>query len=102
MRSGQRYADSVIVVVILTMAVETKNLVMQDEPGESLSDCDKDDADESMGEYIKDDEDDESEDGFFVPDGYLSENEVLFISPHHYACCTCVHCDQYILTILIV
>lgn len=47
----------------------------EDEPGESLSDCDKDDEDESMGEHIKDDEEDESEDGFFVPDGYLSENE---------------------------
>ncbi|KAH6757519.1 hypothetical protein C2S52_023387 [Perilla frutescens var. hirtella] len=47
----------------------------EDEPGESLSDCDKDDEDESVEEHIKDDEEDESEDGFFVPDGYLSENE---------------------------
>ncbi|KAK6144953.1 hypothetical protein DH2020_021773 [Rehmannia glutinosa] len=47
----------------------------EDEPGESLSDCDKDDEDESMEGHLKDDDEDESEDGFFVPDGYLSENE---------------------------
>lgn len=47
----------------------------EDEPGESLSDCDKDDEDESMEAHMKDDEEDESEDGFFVPDGYLSDNE---------------------------
>ncbi|KAL8544659.1 hypothetical protein ACS0TY_005044 [Phlomoides rotata] len=45
------------------------------EPGESLSDCDKDDEDESIEEHSKVDDEDESEDGFFVPDGYLSENE---------------------------
>ncbi|KAL8051925.1 hypothetical protein ABFX02_06G179500 [Erythranthe guttata] len=49
----------------------------EDEPGESLSDCEKDNEDESMEGCLKDDEEDEdeSEDGFFVPDGYLSENE---------------------------
>ncbi|XP_042012775.1 chromatin assembly factor 1 subunit FAS1-like isoform X2 [Salvia splendens] len=47
----------------------------EDEPGESLSDCDKDDEDECMEEFIKDDEDNGIEDGFFVPDGYLSEDE---------------------------
>ncbi|CAI9090805.1 OLC1v1025661C3 [Oldenlandia corymbosa var. corymbosa] len=50
----------------------------EEEPGESLSDCDKDykDGDESMDEGCsRGDDDDESEDGFFVPDGYLSENE---------------------------
>lgn len=52
---------------------------MQDEPGESLSDCEKDAEDESMEESTKDDEDDESEDGFLVPDGYLSENEVYIL-----------------------
>lgn len=47
----------------------------EEEPGESLSDCDKEE-DESMEENLtKADDEDESEDGFFVPDGYLSENE---------------------------
>ncbi|RYR16589.1 hypothetical protein Ahy_B04g073625 isoform E [Arachis hypogaea] len=44
----------------------------EEEPGESLSDCDKDE-DESPEDCPKSDE--ESEDGFFVPDGYLSEDE---------------------------
>ncbi|CAK9142763.1 unnamed protein product [Ilex paraguariensis] len=48
----------------------------EEEPGESLSDCDKDNEEESLEEgFSKVDEEDESEDGFFVPDGYLSENE---------------------------
>ncbi|KAL0302919.1 UNVERIFIED_CONTAM: Chromatin assembly factor 1 subunit FAS1 [Sesamum radiatum] len=47
----------------------------EDEPGESLSDCDKDDEDENTEGHLKGDDEDESEDGFFVPDGYLSENE---------------------------
>ncbi|XP_022893059.1 chromatin assembly factor 1 subunit FAS1-like isoform X1 [Olea europaea var. sylvestris] len=46
----------------------------EEEPGESLSDCDKDDEDEMAG-HSRGDDGDESEDGFFVPDGYLSENE---------------------------
>ena len=52
--------------------------ILQEEPGESLSDCEKDVEEESLEEGVsKADEEDESEDGFFVPDGYLSENEVL-------------------------
>ncbi|KAG8496914.1 hypothetical protein CXB51_008096 [Gossypium anomalum] len=46
----------------------------EEEPGESLSDCDKDEDEESCDGCTKADED-ETEDGFFVPDGYLSENE---------------------------
>ncbi|KAI3783743.1 hypothetical protein L1987_42829 [Smallanthus sonchifolius] len=47
----------------------------EEEPGESLSDCEKEE-DENMEENLsKADDEDESEDGFFVPDGYLSENE---------------------------
>ncbi|KAK7374402.1 hypothetical protein VNO80_07832 [Phaseolus coccineus] len=44
----------------------------EEEPGESLSDCDKDEED-CQEECSKSDE--ESEDGFFVPDGYLSADE---------------------------
>ncbi|KAI3807885.1 hypothetical protein L1987_23821 [Smallanthus sonchifolius] len=48
----------------------------EEEPGESLSDCEKEEDDENMEEILsKADDEDESEDGFFVPDGYLSENE---------------------------
>ncbi|KAK9075170.1 hypothetical protein SSX86_003490 [Deinandra increscens subsp. villosa] len=48
----------------------------EEEPGESLSDCEKEEDDENMDENLsKVDDEDESEDGFFVPDGYLSENE---------------------------
>ncbi|GAV79235.1 CAF1A domain-containing protein, partial [Cephalotus follicularis] len=47
----------------------------EEDPGESLSDCDKEE-DESLEEgCLKADDEDENEDGFFVPDGYLSENE---------------------------
>ncbi|KAL0298487.1 UNVERIFIED_CONTAM: Chromatin assembly factor 1 subunit FSM [Sesamum radiatum] len=49
--------------------------VIHDEPGGSLSDCDKDDKDEIIEGHLKGDDEDESEDGFFVPNGYLSENE---------------------------
>ncbi|KAK7340397.1 hypothetical protein VNO77_21099 [Canavalia gladiata] len=48
----------------------------EEDPGESLSDCDKDEEEcqeECQEECSKSDE--ESEDGFFVPDGYLSEDE---------------------------
>ncbi|KAJ9176069.1 hypothetical protein P3X46_011419 [Hevea brasiliensis] len=44
----------------------------EEDPGESLSDCDKDDEEQSLEEGCSKDDD---EDGFFVPDGYLSENE---------------------------
>ncbi|KAJ6794028.1 chromatin assembly factor 1 subunit FSM [Iris pallida] len=48
----------------------------EDEPGESLSDCDKDNEDESLDEKIsKVEDEDDIEDDFVVPDGYLSENE---------------------------
>ncbi|KAK8477423.1 hypothetical protein V6N13_042800 [Hibiscus sabdariffa] len=47
----------------------------EEEPGESLSDCDKDDEEECLEGCSKADDEDETEDGFFVPDGYLSENE---------------------------
>ncbi|KAK4436092.1 Chromatin assembly factor 1 subunit FAS1 [Sesamum alatum] len=47
----------------------------EDEPGESLSDSEKDEEDESTEAHLKEDDEEESEDGFFVPDGYLSENE---------------------------
>lgn len=53
--------------------------MVQEEPGESLSDCERDKDDEVLDEdNMKEDSDDESDDGFFVPDGYLSENEVFF------------------------
>ncbi|KAG9142402.1 hypothetical protein Leryth_020804 [Lithospermum erythrorhizon] len=48
----------------------------EEEPGESLSDCDKDDEDETLeGGCPRGEDEEESEDGFFVPDGYLSEDE---------------------------
>ncbi|XP_076954370.1 chromatin assembly factor 1 subunit FAS1-like [Bidens hawaiensis] len=48
----------------------------EEEPGESLSDCEKEEDDETMEDNLsKAEDEDESEDGFFVPDGYLSENE---------------------------
>jgi chromatin assembly factor 1 subunit A len=49
----------------------------EEDPGESLSDCDKDDEEEKIEaetDKFKSEEDDDS-DGFFVPDGYLSEDE---------------------------
>ncbi|KAK9692233.1 hypothetical protein RND81_09G250300 [Saponaria officinalis] len=47
----------------------------EEEPGESLSGSDKEDEEILDEGSCKGDEDEESEDGFFVPDGYLSENE---------------------------
>lgn len=47
----------------------------EEEPGESLSDCDKDDNECMEEECSRGEDEDESEDGFFVPDGYLSEEE---------------------------
>ncbi|XP_010528632.1 PREDICTED: chromatin assembly factor 1 subunit FAS1-like isoform X2 [Tarenaya hassleriana] len=46
----------------------------EEEPGESLSDCENEEECLEEGCSRADDEDD-SEDGFFVPDGYLSEDE---------------------------
>lgn len=58
--------------------------IAQEEPGESLSDCDKDDEEEKLEEdYSKAEDGDDSEDGFFVPDGYLSDNEVLNVVNLH-------------------
>ncbi|XP_048436592.1 chromatin assembly factor 1 subunit FAS1-like isoform X3 [Pyrus x bretschneideri] len=47
----------------------------EEEPGENLSDCDKDDEESLEEGCSKPDDEDEGEDGFLVPDGYLSENE---------------------------
>lgn len=46
---------------------------MQEDPGESLSDCEdkEDDLDK-----IDNEGDEDSADGFVVPDGYLSDSEV--------------------------
>jgi len=53
-----------------------KDTCLQEEAGESLSDCEKDE-DESLEEGCsKADDEDDSEDDFMVPDGYLSEDEV--------------------------
>lgn len=50
---------------------------IKEQAGESLSDCENDEA-ESLEEGCSkaDDEEDDSEDDFMVPDGYLSEDEV--------------------------
>ncbi|WOL04450.1 chromatin assembly factor 1 subunit FAS1-like [Canna indica] len=47
----------------------------EEDPGESISDCDKDEEESLDAENLKDEDDTESEDGFVVPDGYLSESE---------------------------
>ncbi|XP_050207102.1 chromatin assembly factor 1 subunit FAS1 [Mercurialis annua] len=47
----------------------------EEDPGESLSDCDKDDEEQNLEEGCSKEDEEDSEDGFFVPDGYLSENE---------------------------
>ncbi|XP_010927904.1 chromatin assembly factor 1 subunit FAS1 isoform X2 [Elaeis guineensis] len=48
----------------------------EEDPGESLSDCDKDTEEDHLEEEAsKIEDEDESEDGFVVPDGYLSEDE---------------------------
>ncbi|RRT69900.1 hypothetical protein B296_00031950, partial [Ensete ventricosum] len=49
--------------------------LVQEDPGESLSDCEKDVEEILDAENLKDEDDIESEDSFVVPDGYLSENE---------------------------
>ncbi|PIA29636.1 hypothetical protein AQUCO_05800036v1 [Aquilegia coerulea] len=55
--------------------VESDEEWEEEDPGESLSDCDKDEEEESLVEGIVRADDEGSEDGFLVPDGYLSENE---------------------------
>ncbi|XP_074566494.1 chromatin assembly factor 1 subunit FSM [Curcuma longa] len=47
----------------------------EEDPGESLSDCDKMDAESIDGETLENENDCESEDSFVVPDGHLSETE---------------------------
>ncbi|KAL8171879.1 hypothetical protein V2J09_023683 [Rumex salicifolius] len=47
----------------------------EEEPGESLSECDKDEEENFEEGLLKGEDGDESEDGFLVPDGYLSESE---------------------------
>ncbi|XP_008790577.2 chromatin assembly factor 1 subunit FSM-like [Phoenix dactylifera] len=48
----------------------------EEDPGESLSDCDKDTEEDHLEEEAsKIEDEDESEDGFVVPDGYVSEDE---------------------------
>lgn len=47
----------------------------EEDPGESLSDCDKMDEESIDGETLENENDCESEDSFVVPDDYLSENE---------------------------
>ncbi|KAL9234852.1 hypothetical protein vseg_009673 [Gypsophila vaccaria] len=47
----------------------------EEEPGESLSDSEKEEEEILDEGFGKGDDEEESEDGFFVPDGYLSENE---------------------------
>ncbi|KAL5221591.1 hypothetical protein ABZP36_026304 [Zizania latifolia] len=61
----------------LDYEVESDDEWEEEDPGESLSDCEKDN-DEVMEEDSKI-TDDESEDGFVVPDGYLSDNEGIQI-----------------------
>ncbi|KAF5180370.1 Chromatin assembly factor 1 subunit fas1 [Thalictrum thalictroides] len=55
--------------------VESDEEWEEEDPGESLSDCDKDDEEENLVEGNVRADDEGSEDGFLVPDGYLSENE---------------------------
>lgn len=76
MRNGKRCFESLnIILLIYVNAFDllTWSLFLKEEPGESLSDCEKDEE-ECQEECSK--SDGESEDGFFVPDGYLSEDEV--------------------------
>ncbi|XP_074310646.1 chromatin assembly factor 1 subunit FAS1-like isoform X2 [Silene latifolia] len=47
----------------------------EEEPGESLSDSEKEEEENLDEVSCNGDDEEESEDGFFVPDGYLSENE---------------------------
>ncbi|VVA94680.1 unnamed protein product [Arabis nemorensis] len=51
----------------------------EEQPGESLSDCENDEEECLEEGCSKADDDDDSEDGFFVPDGYLSEDEGVHV-----------------------
>ncbi|KAH7685087.1 Chromatin assembly factor 1 subunit A protein [Dioscorea alata] len=61
----------------------------EEDPGESLSDIDKDDEEETLDEGNMMNDDDEAEDGFFVPDGYLSENEGIQSEEDKSKCSPC-------------
>lgn len=72
-------------------------LFIQEDPGESLSDCEKDKEEEELEEENPKTEEEESEDSFVVPDGYLSEDEVnllffkqvLLLKLLGFGLCTC-------------
>ncbi|KAG9446993.1 hypothetical protein H6P81_013121 [Aristolochia fimbriata] len=51
----------------------------EEEPGESLSDCEKDAGEETLEEGGSKDDEDGSENSFMVPDGYLSEDEGVLV-----------------------
>ncbi|KAL4193773.1 hypothetical protein AMTRI_Chr06g178530 [Amborella trichopoda] len=60
----------------LDYTIESDEEWEEDDPGESLSDLDKDDEEDKEAEdNLKTENEDGSEDSFLVPDGYLSENE---------------------------
>jgi hypothetical protein len=78
MRNGKRCFEPLHLILFIYVNVDVFNLltmffIFKEEPGESLSDCEKDEE-ECQEEGSK--SDGESEDGFFVPDGYLSDDEV--------------------------
>ncbi|KAI3836284.1 hypothetical protein MKW92_024570, partial [Papaver armeniacum] len=64
----------------LDYEIESDEEWEEEEPGESLSDCEKDGEEDISDEAnIMMEDEDGSEDGFFVPDGYLSENEGVHV-----------------------
>ena len=60
-----------VVQVQLDYEVESDDEWEEEEPGESLSDCENN----KEGEEENEEEEEEDDDGFFVPHGYLSEGE---------------------------
>ncbi|EHA8588075.1 putative Chromatin assembly factor 1 subunit FSM [Cocos nucifera] len=57
----------------------------EEDPGESLSDCDEDNEEELFEEgSLNGEDEDENEDSFFVPDGYLSEDEGVRVGSPSY------------------
>ncbi|OVA05147.1 Chromatin assembly factor 1 subunit A [Macleaya cordata] len=59
----------------------------EEDPGESLSDCDKDEEEDILEEgNLRTEDEDGSEDGFLVPDGYLSENEGVHVDSMEVDC----------------
>ncbi|KAI3896578.1 hypothetical protein MKX03_023153 [Papaver bracteatum] len=64
----------------LDYEIESDEEWEEEEPGESLSDCEKDGEEDISDEAnVMVEDEDGSEDGFFVPDGYLSENEGVHV-----------------------